>query len=519
MIQKPFKFRYASEIAGAFVLLALALLLAGIFLAAHWQGWFEGRFTLRTQELTSDEGSYGLQEGSEVRIRSTVAGKVAKIMPTGDGGIALTFEIRNRFKPFVRKDSVANVKMKFGVAGDAFVEIGMGKGSVVQDGDIIQCRKDEKMGEVMDIARKTLTDPRDVVLPMLEQTQAILKHVNRITGAIEEGDGVAGRLVNDKAMADEFNRVLGNLNGTLSEARSAFHETSRLIKGAQKHWLVRRYVEQDKPAETIVPSYLSGVEIADAVEQYTSELNNARAANDPDTLIRKACDLASCLLAQGKNKDAEDLLNEARTEKSVSNDSIVRIHVVESELALATGQPDAAIEPAKSALKSLTRSTEDELRAQCHLALSKAFCACGKVDEAMSELKETGSLLKKSNSSLKALSIELTGRTLMMKGQFEQAAGEFDMLSALLKNLDLLHGMAGSLRMSGEAYEQAGKFSAAADRYYESGRSFFYGGNSKEAVVSLAHALPAADKANDASLRSQIESLSRRIAAEKPSHT
>jgi tetratricopeptide (TPR) repeat protein len=518
MIQKPFKFRYASEIAGAFVLLALVLLLTGIFLAAHWQGWFEGRFSLRTQELTSDEGSYGLQEGSEVRVRNTVAGKVARIMPSREGGIALTLEIRNRFKPFVRKDSVANVKMKFGVAGDAFVEIGMGKGAVVQDGDIIQCKKDEKMGEVMDMARKTLMEARDVVVPMLDQAQGILKHVNGISGSIEQGDGVAGRLVNDKAMADELNQALVNLNSGLSEARGTFHEATKLIKGAQKSWLVRGFVEQDKLEATVVPSYLGDTEIAGAIERYTDQLNGARAANDPDMLVLAACKLGSCLLARGKNKEAEDLLDEARTEKGVTGNSMARIHIAESELACAAGRPEAGIDAAKSAIKALDRSAEKELRAQCHIALARAYCACGKTDEAAPEVKEAASLLKKSDSSWKALSIELRGRVLLMKGQAEQAAAEFDKLSALLQNLELFHGMAGSLRMSGQAYEQAGRFSVAAGRYYQSGRSFFYGGNSKEAVESLARALPAADKASDSSLRSQIESLNRRIAAEKPPH-
>jgi len=102
MTQRPFKFRFASEIAGSFVLLALFLVLAGIVFAAHYQGWFEGTFTLKTK-FTTEEGSYGLQEGSEVRVRNAVAGKVGKIRPTADGGMELTFEIQKRFRRFVRK--------------------------------------------------------------------------------------------------------------------------------------------------------------------------------------------------------------------------------------------------------------------------------------------------------------------------------------------------------------------------------------------------------------------------------
>jgi hypothetical protein len=66
--------------------------------------------------------------------------------------------------------------------------------------------------------------------------------------------------------------------------------------------------------------------------------------------------------------------------------------------------------------------------------------------------------------------------------------------------------------MAGVAYEQAGKSALAADRFFKSGRSFFFDGNVKDATEALNRALPGADKANDKSLRAQIEFLNEQIA-------
>ena len=63
MTDSTFKFRFVNEIAGAFVLLAVAVLAAGIFLAGRAQGLFEPRFRLHTV-FSAEEGTYGLTKGS-----------------------------------------------------------------------------------------------------------------------------------------------------------------------------------------------------------------------------------------------------------------------------------------------------------------------------------------------------------------------------------------------------------------------------------------------------------------------
>jgi len=504
-MHRQFKFKYASQLAGTFVILSLLLLLAGIFFAAHYQGWFEGRFELRTK-FTTDEGSFGLQEGSEVRIRNTVAGKVGKIMPTDDGGMETTFVIQERFRPFVRKDSAAKVKMKFGLAGDAFVEIGMGKDKMVEDGSFIECRKDE---EIMETAKKALNDLRTSVLPMLEEVQGILKNVNKITGGIEGGEGIAGSLINDKELADEVKNTIGRLNGVLMEAQDTFHETTRLIKGAQKTWLVRKYVRADEKHDAIaVPwQYLNPADADTDKTRYSGELEKARIADNSEEIVRNACGLVMCLLAEKNIEEPKSLLDDATGEAGSSGENAARVSLLKAELLRVAGQPITAAETAESAAKSLDKSAGNDLRAYSCLVTAAAYCEAGKASEAETQLKKAEKSLKKASPALRAMAANLTGHALLLKGQTAPAAQEFDKEGALLKEAELHFGMAKSLEQAGQAHKQAGKPAIAADRYFRAGRSYFSAGNVSRATEALSHAMEAAKEAGDKSLQSRIELL------------
>ena len=62
-MNRTYKFRYASELAGGFVLAGIIVIVLGIYFAGHAQGWFEKHLTLRAKFNTAD-GTYGLQEGA-----------------------------------------------------------------------------------------------------------------------------------------------------------------------------------------------------------------------------------------------------------------------------------------------------------------------------------------------------------------------------------------------------------------------------------------------------------------------
>ncbi len=318
-MSQSYRFRYANEIAGGFVLLCVGLLIAGIYIAGHAQGWFDKNLVLKTK-FDINKGTYGLQEGAEVRILSTLAGRVGPIVPSEDGGMETTLILKGKFSKFVREDSIAKVGKKFEVAGDSFVDITLGKSAqpALKSGDYIKCVQDV---ELIEAAKKMVDDFRKAAVPMLDEVGGILSNVNAVTRQLERHEGVAGKLIGDPALATEVQGIIAdvrktslqlplmaakidgvisnvqeiakslnttaagfpkitagaegvvqdihgvtggltgqvaNVQAVLLQAESMLRETQILVEGVQKHWLVREYIQNPDSTTMQAPVPVSG---------------------------------------------------------------------------------------------------------------------------------------------------------------------------------------------------------------------------------------------------------------------
>ena len=127
--QRPkerFKFRRVNEITGTFVLIIVAVLIAVIVWTGRSQRWFKGNVSLRI--ILPEPGAAGIRQGSEVYFLGTLVGSVSDVVVDTTGRMEAEANIRRDFFLFVRADSSAVVKKKFGVAGDSFFEITRGAG-------------------------------------------------------------------------------------------------------------------------------------------------------------------------------------------------------------------------------------------------------------------------------------------------------------------------------------------------------------------------------------------------------
>src|SRR5580693_8424805 len=121
-----FKFQRVNEITGTFVLVVVAVLVAVIAWTGHSQRWFKSNVPLRI--TLPEAGAAGIRQGSEVYFLGTLVGSVSDVTADSTGRMAAEAGIRRDFFRFVRADSSAVVKKKFGVAGDSFFEITRGTG-------------------------------------------------------------------------------------------------------------------------------------------------------------------------------------------------------------------------------------------------------------------------------------------------------------------------------------------------------------------------------------------------------
>ena len=224
-MNREFKFRHANEIAGVFVIGAAVLFVLGIVFAGRSQGWFEPRFTLNVV-FDTVEGSFGLQEGAPVLVRNIKAGRVGPVLPTPDGLMGTTLELKERFRPFITIDSVAKIKKQFGVAGDSYVDIVRGQGVIITDEANIECVKDE---ELLETAQKMLADVQTNIMPILANAEAIIASVASILDQVDTGKGVAGAAIGDTQMRDDVRGMVTHLASITASAEKTVGTVDALM--------------------------------------------------------------------------------------------------------------------------------------------------------------------------------------------------------------------------------------------------------------------------------------------------
>ncbi|MDZ4198015.1 MAG: MlaD family protein [Kiritimatiellia bacterium] len=305
------RFRHVHEITGIFVLLAVLLLVAGVLAAGRAQRWFERQEELRTRFPA--EGTFGLQPGAEVHILGTPVGTVRTITVDDQGAMEGLFRIRGEFARFIRTDSVAVIKKKFGVAGDSFVEITVGTGAplVFTPETYIPSRKDTELTEM---AGEILDQLQIAIIPAIEELENLMaayrrlgdrlesqegdlqksiSHVESLLAGLDRGEGTAGRLLKDPATLEQVEGVIAQVSGMAADmavvlkqvqgiledvaktvevlpevagtvrsemrdvpglvlqTRATLRETEILLTGVQRHWLLRKYMESEDPVAAL----------------------------------------------------------------------------------------------------------------------------------------------------------------------------------------------------------------------------------------------------------------------------
>ena len=109
------RLRHTDEWIGALVLAAVALLLIAALQAGVLRDWFKPTSEVRLVLPTT--GVAGLEVGADVEILGTRAGQVKEIVLDPSQQMYAMLEIDEQAKAFIRRDSKAVIRRRFGVAG------------------------------------------------------------------------------------------------------------------------------------------------------------------------------------------------------------------------------------------------------------------------------------------------------------------------------------------------------------------------------------------------------------------
>jgi phospholipid/cholesterol/gamma-HCH transport system substrate-binding protein len=254
--EEQFKFRHVHAITGTFVLLVVGVLIAVFIFAGRSQRWFIGNVTL--QITFPEAGAAGIRQGSEVYFLGTLVGTVADVSVDPSGRMQAMAKMRRDFFRFVRVDSSAVVKRKFGVMGDAFFEIARGHGEPLPEKNAtIVCNGplpsalETAIAEIQREALPTLKklsaglDTWTALGTNLDATQLRLRQLitraDEVAAGLQQGKGTAGKLLTDPAVADELNTLAKEANKAMDELRVTLknlENASRSIEDGSRRFQV-----------------------------------------------------------------------------------------------------------------------------------------------------------------------------------------------------------------------------------------------------------------------------------------
>jgi phospholipid/cholesterol/gamma-HCH transport system substrate-binding protein len=202
---------------GLFVLLSLVLFAVGIFWIGKKQYLFKS-----TYEISADFTNVaGLFEGSVVRVGGTPQGTVAKIeLPNKpDQKVHVVLKMGEATRRVIREDSKASISSE-GLVGDKYVEIAFGSpdSPEVKDGAKIEALPPLQISDLINKTNGLL----DTAKGSMEKIEDTAENLKMISGKINQGQGTAGALVNDKTLYKNLNAGVTAMNEDMQALKKNF---------------------------------------------------------------------------------------------------------------------------------------------------------------------------------------------------------------------------------------------------------------------------------------------------------
>ncbi len=240
------RFRYANQAVGVFVILTIIIFAAAFLFSGQVREWLEPGERIKV--ILPSDGLFGLSEGADVEIMGTTAGKVLRLVIHPDQQMHADVRIQKDMKPFVRRDSKAIIRKRFGVAGSSYLDIARGFGAELDwEFAVINAVADraptESIGEIIDEFRAkvfpVIDDTQQAIrmfLTIVQQLQdpdgdmqLLLGHLNTVSGKIARGEGAFGRLVMEEKLMQDFTGLLGRINESIARFEPLFDDFETMI--------------------------------------------------------------------------------------------------------------------------------------------------------------------------------------------------------------------------------------------------------------------------------------------------
>lgn len=222
------RLRHTDRWVGALVLLAMALLLGALLQRGALRDWFSPQPRLIV--LLPEQGTAGLGQGSAMEVLGIFAGTVRRIAVRDDQRLTAEVAVEPAVRTFLRQDSTAVIRKRFGVAGAAYLDVERGTGQPF-DWDapfppVIEASSEraptETVGELLDQVQAR-------ILPVIESVERGTASFAVAMQRLERGEGSVGRLLTDETLVRGAEAAVGRAGTILASLEGAAEEARRLV--------------------------------------------------------------------------------------------------------------------------------------------------------------------------------------------------------------------------------------------------------------------------------------------------
>jgi phospholipid/cholesterol/gamma-HCH transport system substrate-binding protein len=274
---------------GIFISLGIAVFIVAIYFIGDKQQLF--RSTFRVSGVFKDVG--GLQAGNNVRLSGINVGTIDNVSIISDTSVRVVIVIDESTRRFIKKDAIASIGSE-GLMGNKALIISPGTGGkkIIEDNDIIATTQPTDIDEILKSLKTTIDNTSSITGDLakiatniesgkgtigrlmmdkewrqnfettiinlkegsdgfrvlmdkanemdkilislestIENTNKIMNDLSGITGSIQSGEGIIGKLFMDQSMGQNFDSIMVNLKEGSAELKI-------FLEMAQGSWLL-----------------------------------------------------------------------------------------------------------------------------------------------------------------------------------------------------------------------------------------------------------------------------------------
>ena len=221
---------------GAFIIVALTILVSGIFIIGGRQYMFTSTYRLNAQF-----GSVvGLDSGADVRVGGVHSGSVRSVelpsKPTDK--ITVWMDLDRSSHNIIKQDSIATIQTE-GLLGNEYVAISFGSanGTNVVDGGTIASEPPLEMSALIKKTDRILDSSQEAIKNVTQATA----NLSSISTKIDNGQGTVGSLINDKKIYTQLDQTTSGLRDTVTKAQAGVADFQENMEALKKNFLLRGY--------------------------------------------------------------------------------------------------------------------------------------------------------------------------------------------------------------------------------------------------------------------------------------